>query len=101
MSLCKEQHCCITPSNNLNLGDVISHIENGRGEGEKRENEISQVINGREELLLLLFSTTVAVAVRVCNALRDGEEPKLSSLFMNYNYLKVFKTWTPFCSPLS
>ena len=31
--------------------------------GRKRENEISQVINGREELLLLLFPTTVAVAV--------------------------------------
>ena len=49
----------------MNLGDVISHIENGREESEKRENEISQVINGREELLLLLFSTTAAVAVRV------------------------------------
>ena len=61
-----EPNYYITPSNNnLNLDDVISHIEKRRGEGEKRENEISQVINGREELLLLLFSTTVAVAVRV------------------------------------
>ena len=80
MSLCKEQHCCITPSNNLNLGDVISHIENGREEGEKRENEISQVINGREELLLLLFSTTVAVAWQyVCNSLRDTEDPEFQN----------------------
>lgn len=61
-----EPNYYITPSNNnLNLDDVISHIEKRRGEGEKRENEISQVINGRGELLLLLFCTTVTVAVRV------------------------------------
>ena len=44
----------------------------------KRENGISQVINGREELLLLLFCTTVAVAVRVQCSLRDTADPEFT-----------------------
>ena len=66
------------PSKN-NLS-VSSYIEQRREEAGKRENEISQVINGREELLLLLFSTTVAVAWQyVCNSLRDTEDPEFQN----------------------
>ena len=71
----------------------------------KRENEISQVINGREELLLLLFPTTVAVAV--CAMLHLGmdrlgrESPRKKICKINSIFWKVIISGETFWTSVS
>ena len=72
----------------MSLCDILSHIENGR-EAEKEKMKFHKLLMAARNYCYYYFLQRLRWQC-VCNALRDGEEPKLSSLFMNYNYLNVF-----------